>query len=320
MVTMIASFLLVIFSVLLLTPMAEWGAWRIGAVDVPRDGRRMHHRAIARSGGISIFLSFLLGVLLFCEGNAFLLRCLLGATMIFLMGLWDDVRALKPAVKLAVQLVAGITVCGFSFHPVTLFSIFWIVILCNAHNFIDGLDGLFAGCAALEGGVLSLMLLLVGYSTFSLPVAMLALACAAFGVYNRYPARVFAGDCGSETVGFLLGAFSLLLFYGMRWSAGWLSPLLLFAYPLTEIASSVVRRLLSGRSPFSADCAHLHHRLMARGMGQRGSCLILRSVTALFALLGLLLCTDSCFFVSALVCLLATAALIEIRHFIDLIN
>lgn len=320
MITIVAAFLFVLLSVLVMTPMTEQLAWRIGAVDVPRDSRRMHQRTIARSGGIAIFLSFLLGVLLFCERNTFLLRCLLGASMVFLMGLLDDVRTLKPSTKLLVQIVAGVVVCGISLRPVTLFSVFWLVTLCNAHNFIDGLDGLFAGCSAVECVALSVMLLLVGQGSFALPVAMLAAACATFRFYNRYPARVFAGDCGSETVGFLLGAFSLLLFYEMRWSAGWLSPLFLFAYPLTDLVSSVLRRLLNGRSPFSADRAHLHHRLMACGMGQKSCVLIFITITSMLALLGILLCTDSYVLASAVICLLAAAALTEIQRFLDLID
>ncbi len=309
------SCLLVAAMSIVMTPMANRLAWAVGAIDVPRERRRMHQRATARDGGIAIFLPFLAGCLLLGVRSTFLARSLIGAAVIFGMGFWDDVRGLPPVLKLSVQVAAAVIGCGASLQWETAASIVWVVTVCNAHNFIDGLDGLFSGCAAVECIALSGMLLLVGQSYFALPVLLLGVACFCFRFYNRHPALIFAGDCGSETVGYLLGMFSLLLFYEMRWSAGWLSPLFLFAYPLTDLISSVMRRLVNGRSPFFADGAHLHHRICAMGVGQVSCGRILIFLSAVFCLVGVCLCTGQLLFVAGLACLIAASLLMELQTF-----
>ena len=287
-------------------------AWQIGAVDVPRDRRRMHKRAIPRSGGLAIVGAFLIGCLLFCRIDAFLQNCLVGVTLVTAIGLLDDVMTLGAWSRLFVQTVAAWLGCGGGLGTHTVASVLWVVLLTNAHNFIDGIDGLLAGCGAIESGALAVMLLFTGHGTLALASAMLSAACLAFRCYNRHPARVFAGDCGSGSIGYLLGVLSLPLFYEMRWSAGWLSPLLLFAYPIADLFCAVLRRITRGKHPFSADRAHLHHRICAQGIGQVECGRLLHLIGGMLALAGVLLCTDEFLILASISCALSAALLAQI--------
>ena len=148
-----------------------------------------------------------------------------------------------------------------------------------------------------------------------IPILLLALACLAFRFFNRYPARVFAGDCGSGTVGFLLGMLSLPLFSASLSPSSVLVPLLLFAYPLTDLVTAVVRRLLRGKSPFAADRAHLHHRITAAGLTQVQCGGVLLAISAGVGTVGVLVAAGW-LLPSAFACLGAALLLISLRRFI----
>ncbi len=303
-----AVYLLTLVSVV---PIGRLG-WRIGAVDVPRDARRMHQKPIPRCGGIAILCSFLIGCILFSGLDAAFVRVLLGAILMGGVGLIDDIRSLSPLIKLLAQILAASAAClhveaGFPF------AVLWVAVIANAHNFIDGIDGLFAGCASVESAALAVILFLIGHDALILPVLLIGVACLAFRGYNRHPARIFAGDCGSATVGYLLGVFSLPLFYEMKWEAGWLSPIFLFIYPLTDLITAVARRILRGKSPFCADRGHLHHRICAIGVGQSACGGVLILLCAVFGIVSVSLCTGEHLLAASLACLVAVAFLLEIR-------
>lgn len=263
-------------------------------------------------GGVGIFLPVLIGCAFFCDTSAFLTRALMGGMLMLLVGVWDDIKPCRPSVKLAAQILAAAVGCGRGWSMSTAFAILWVVALANAHNFIDGMDGLFAGCAVTESLFLAGTLSLVGHSSLVLPTLLIASACLAFRHYNHHPARVFAGDCGSATVGYLFGVLSLPLFYEMQWQAGWLTPLFLFAYPLTDLFTAVTRRVLRGKSPFEADRAHLHHRLYAAGLDQRMCSAVLILISAMLSLVGIWLCTGQNLLAASLSCVLAASVLCEI--------
>ena len=296
----------------LIVPMMKRLAWRIGAVDVPSDARRMHKTSVPRCGGGAIFLTVTLSWTVFAEMTPFLQRILLGGTLVFLIGLFDDVYSLSPWVKLIVQTVAAIIGVGTVQSLSGVTAILWVVMLINAHNFIDGLDGLLTGCATVETGALGILLFLVGQKTLVLPTLLIGSSCLGFRIYNRHPAQIFAGDCGSGLLGFLLGMLSLPLFYEMRWSAGWLSPLLLFAYPITDLVAAVLRRVLRGKSPFDADKAHLHHRLFAHGLDQITTGRVLILLSALLAFVGIWACTGQYLFVASFACVIAASVIAEL--------
>ncbi|MBR2925980.1 MAG: undecaprenyl/decaprenyl-phosphate alpha-N-acetylglucosaminyl 1-phosphate transferase [Clostridia bacterium] len=302
-----------------LTPIAEALSWRIGAVDVPKDGRRMHHRSVARAGGISIFVSFLCCCLFVPVRSAELICTVWGGLLLFLVGLADDIRPLGAWSKLLLQLLIvgfAVSLRGDLTGGALCFGILWVLLLTNAHNLIDGLDGLFCGCAAIEGGALCLLYLAKGEVALSYAPLILSLSCFAFRFFNRHPACLFAGDCGSATVGFLLGMLSLPLLTEAEFGARILSPLFLFAYPITELLLSATRRLLQGRSPFSADRGHLHHRLCSYGLTQVQSGGILLLICFCACCMAFLLGVERMRFLSGIGCICFAGILMRIRRFL----
>ena len=290
---------------MVLTPTSWWIGWRIGALDAPADWRRMHKRVIPRCGGIAIFLSFVLSLAASSLEGAFLQRAFWGGGLFFLLGLWDDIFGMKAQVKLLFQVgIVCLVLYGGERLSDVILSALWILMLVNAHNFVDGLDGLLAGTAVLEGSALAICYLLLGAPALALPPFLLGAACLGFRHFNRYPARIFAGDCGSQSVGFLLGYLSLPLLSELPRGIALLSPLFLFAYPLTDLFTAVFRRLLRGKSPFAADRAHLHHRICDAGVLHRQCVYVLHLICAAMTLIGVLLCNRQTLLLAAIVCLL----------------
>lgn len=289
--------------------------WRLGVLDVPREARRMHTEPLPRAGGVGI----LLPVLLFCGVFGYggeVLPLLAGAALMLFVGLADDVFCLSAPVKLLFQCAAALAaVLGHGgFEEVMIPAVLWVVLLTNAHNLVDGMDGLFCSTAALESLFLAGALWLSGAAGWRVAL-LLSVALLAFRSYNRYPAAVFAGDAGSESVGFLLGALSLSLF-GAGESFSSLSPLFLFAYPLAEVGTSVLRRVLRGKNPMSPDRAHLHHRLWALGLDVPECVGLLLSVTASLSAVGLFLSSEALYPYAAIASLGAVVVLLRVRAYI----
>ncbi len=301
-----------------LIPLAIGVSWKIGAVDVPHDFRRLHQKPIPRGGGLAIFFSFAVGFcLLFDLHSPFWLCVLLGGAAMLLLGLIDDVFCLGAWSKLLLQTgiaTAVAVVAGFT-EPFSLLAVvFWILLLTNAHNMIDGMDGLLAGCAVVEGSLLCLAYALLGSSDLSQCVGLLCACSIAFYLYNRFPASVFAGDCGSECIGFLFGLLSIPLFSIAETPLSTVSPLFLFAYPLTDLASAVLRRALRGKKLFSADRGHLHHRLYSAGLSQRATIGILASIAFCFASIGVLLCVERLWLFASIGCIGTVCVLLGMRQ------
>lgn len=293
--------------------------WRIGAVDIPSDWRRMHRESVTRGGGIAIFLGFFTSSLVLGRTDLSLACILAGGALMLAVGLIDDVVCLDAWVKLLFQIaitVAAVTGSRLSAGIGTLPAVLWVLTLTNAHNFIDGLDGLLSGVAAVEGVGLCLALVTVGAGETAAYPLLLSLACLAFRRFNRYPARVFAGDSGSGTVGFLLGMLSLPLFETASPDVGLLAPLFLFGYPLTDLFTTVLRRLLRGKSPFRADRAHLHHRLIDAGLSVPQGTGALTLISAGLAVLGVLLAAEGLWLWGAVTSAAMALLLMRIRRYV----
>lgn len=301
-----------------LTPTVIALSWRIGAVDVPTDWRRMHAHSIPRGGGIAILLGFLLAAAGFGAGQGIAVALFGGGAGMLLVGLADDLLRLGAWSKLLLQ--TGVTLFAllasgrFSGLSLSLAAL-WVLTLINAHNFIDGLDGLFSGCAAIESAGLALLCLLTG-SREALLAAALAGACLGFRFFNRHPARVFAGDAGSECVGFLLGMLSLIV---LPWETdvwGGLCALLLFAYPLTDLCTAILRRILRGESPLRADRAHLHHRILATGLSHGDTVRVLLAFSLMLSACGVFVGLPALRPFSSAVLLLGAAGLSAARRYV----
>ena len=278
-----------------LTPLAIRLAPRVGAVDVPRDGRRMHASPVPRLGGLAIFFAVLIPSAMLGMAQGTLSRWLTGATLLVLLGILDDVFRLPALVKLIVQILASvIAVSGGGVEQLTLWrmsvslgawraplSVVWLLACINAHNMIDGLDGLSASVSAVEALSLSVIFFVQGNTPLSGASLLVCGACLGYLPYNRHPARVFMGDTGSQFLGFALGLLSMSIDQGTAGSLGALVPLLVLAIPLSDLGFAVVRRLLRGQSPFAADRGHWHHRLIDAGLSQRQVCFWMVLLSAL---------------------------------------
>lgn len=283
---------------LILTPFDFPAARRIGAIDVPKDDRRMHTHPIPRLGGLSIFFAFLILTLIFCFDIALpLFYAWAGAILLVCVGVLDDALSLPPLLKLTAQLgaayvstIGGNIISSLSAGgrlvslgrfalPLTLF---WMVTLINAHNFIDGLDGLCGGISLAESAALGLIGLACGLPSFALAAFAVCGACVGFLPYNMGGARIFMGDSGSTFLGFILAWLSVALLSSPMPPSP-ISMILLFAVPLADIAVAVTRRVAKGKSPFLPDRSHIHHMLADTTLGHFGASRFLRLLAALFA-------------------------------------
>ncbi len=296
------------------TPMAKKLAFRLGAVDVPKDGRRMHTEPKARMGGLAIFLGFLISVLCFADfvlptgsWNTGLLGILISSIVIVVLGIFDDIKPRSAKLKFLIQIVAaaipvllGVRVFvitnPFSGELVSLpawlsvaGSILWIVGVTNAVNLIDGLDGLAAGVSSIAAVALLSILLLVHSSSVTLLVMAAALAGACFGFlpYNFNPAKLFMGDTGSTFLGFVLACVSIQ--GPFKTYVAFVVPLLVLGLPIFDTAFAIIRRLLKGQPIMAPDRGHLHHRLIDRGFSHRRTVMILYGLSAVLAISAILM-------------------------------
>ena len=295
----------------LTTPLVKHLANRVGAVDVPKDNRRMHTVPIPRMGGLAIFIGFLLSALIFTrEMDRGLQSILLGAVLIVILGVFDDKYTLGAKLKLVVQLAAASIVVfygdlridrltnpfgsslysyldfGIWAYPIT---IIWIVAITNAVNFIDGLDGLACGVSCISSINLLVIALLVSDARVAIIMAALAGACLGFVPYNFNPAKIFMGDTGSTFLGFMLATVSIQGLFKAYTVISFIVPFLLLGLPIFDICFAIIRRVASGKSPMEADRGHFHHRLIDMGFSQKQSVAIAYVLTGILGLAAVLL-------------------------------
>lgn len=292
-----------------MTPIVKHLALMVGAVDVPKDDRRMHKVPIPRLGGLAIAVSFLLSVLLFAEVDYQLQGILLGAVIIVVLGVMDDIMTLKALPKFIVQILAACVVVyhgckiqyisnpiltssakyldlGIMSGPVT---VLWIVAITNAVNFIDGLDGLAVGVSAISSATLSVVALLVAENNVALVMIILLGACLGFIPYNFNPAKIFMGDTGSAFLGFLLATMSIQGMFKLYAIISFAVPFLILGVPIFDICFAIVRRIAKGQNPMKADRGHIHHRLIDMGFSQKQAVAITYFLTAILGLAAVVL-------------------------------
>ena len=323
---------------LVLTPLVRNLALRHGIVDRPNQQRKKHSSPIPRLGGVAIFAAVigaygLLLVVRLSSGNIVLadlplvLRLLPALAIVFGIGLIDDIVSTRPWVRLAAETVAAIlawiggvhilAIAGHSFSgdvESLLITVLWIVTCTNAINLIDGVDGLAAGVSMLAAITMLIAALLDHNFPMALAVVPLAGALMGFLRYNFAPASIFLGDCGSLTIGFLLGCFGALWAEKSTTLLGLTAPLMVLAIPLLDVSLAVVRRLLRGRPIFTADDDHIHHKLLSRGLSPRHLLFVIYGICAVGSAASLLLTinhNENRDFVLVLVCL---AAWLGLQH------
>ncbi len=320
------------------TPLVKILAHKVGAIDVPKDSRRMHKVPIPRMGGLAIFLGFLFSVLLFVDMTPQLQGILLGAVVIVILGIVDDIVPLPALLKFAVQILAalivvyhGIRITRFS-NP-NIFSenpyidlgiwsipltVLWIVAITNAVNLIDGLDGLAVGVSSIASFSLLVIAIIVPEHTIALLMAALAGACIGFMPYNLNPAKIFMGDTGSTFLGFILATVSIQGLFKFYAVVSFAVPFLILGLPIFDTMFAIGRRVLHGQNPMSADRGHVHHRLIDMGFNQKQSVTILYLMSGLLGLSAVVLTSSgeikALFFVLAVI----LAIVIGAKVFMDL--
>ena len=292
------AFISYLLGVFIVPFVIDWSQ-REGLVDVPNE-RKIHKAPISRLGGIAIWLStmltFLFLVLLsYYPYGSLLSGILLGGSLMFLLGLIDDIYNLDAKFKLVIQLSIATIVYLLGVKIDTLFNpfgnainlgvfsypitILWIVGISNAVNFIDGVDGLAGSVIAVDSVALALVAVAMtpAQPITALIAFILAGSMLAFLTFNFNPAKIFMGDSGALFSGFLLATLSIA---GVMKGAtlAILLPFLVLAVPIMDITYSSLRRIMKGTSPFVADAEHIHHKLLKAGFSQKKTVAILTSV------------------------------------------
>ncbi len=322
---------------LILTPLFRNMALRLKLVDEPDHCRKIHRVPIPRIGGVAIVASvvgafgllFLLrlngGQILWGEAP-FALRLMPAIAVVFCVGLIDDIFKVRPIYKLAAQIVAAILAWESGIHlssigrhdfPVILsfiLTIVWIVACSNAMNLIDGVDGLAAG-VGLVASITTLIAALFHHN-LDLAFATVPLVGGLLGFlrFNFSPASIFLGDCGSLTLGFLLGC------YGIVWSEksttvlSMVAPLMVLFVPLLDASLAIVRRFLRQQPIFGADRGHIHHKLLSQGLPPWRVVLILYGFCGLAGVAGLILTATHVPYHSFVVIIVLLVAWLAIQH------
>ena len=312
---------------LILTPFVRARSIRLGFVDKPGH-RKLHPNPIALGGGAAIFWAFVIPVLAALlmawlihsrdltvateeakthsagavAKTPAALIILAGATVLHIMGIWDDRRPLGPFTKLAIQLAVAVGVVLAAGVQLTLFlpgwiaviiTVLWIATVTNAFNFMDNMDGLSAGVGAICCLIIVTSAAMAGQLFVAGLGAILLGALLGFLRYNFHPATIFMGDGGSLVIGYLMGVLTIMTtYYGADMKVEWVvvfTPLIVLAIPLYDFVSVTLIRIRAGRSPFVGDQRHFSHRLLKRGFTQKTAALAIYLATAATGLGALLL-------------------------------
>jgi UDP-GlcNAc:undecaprenyl-phosphate GlcNAc-1-phosphate transferase len=305
----VTAIILALVAALLVTPLVGKWAFKCGALDRPGQ-RKIHNRVMPRMGGVAIYISFVVAVLLTREITLPVAGFLAGGFLIVLLGIIDDTRGVSPWVKLAGQVVAAGAVIPFGIKvqfltnpfshdllalgvlsiPVT---VIWMVAVINAVNLVDGLDGLAGGTSCIAvltlAAVIWIEILLNGGATqgqWDAITLALVLAAAILGFlrYNFHPAKIFLGDSGSMYLGYSVAVLAVM---GLAKSATFISviiPVVILGIPFLDTTLAIIRRYCGNRPIFQADQGHLHHRLIAMGFSHRRAVLCLYGVNIVLAL------------------------------------
>ena len=337
-----------------IVPLIRKWAPALGLIDLPGH-RKVHVVPTPRGGGIAIFLGFLIptvAVVVTClvsgsrhlavidlviesiqespERLAQFLAIGIGACVLFLTGLADDRWNLSWKFRLGLQLAVAVSVVAAGVRA-TIFvgqpwfgflaTVVWILVLTNAMNFLDNMDALSAGIGLIASLIFAAILIVMVKTpawSVAVPLLMLAGSLSGFLVWNKPPASIFMGDCGSNLIGFLLATLTVTgTFYESVGSRHvMLAPLCVMAVPLYDFCTVIAIRLSQGRSPFHGDKSHFSHRLVELGMKPTHAVLTIHLTTMMTGLGGLLLYkvpdwTGAALVLALISCVLAVIAILE---------
>jgi len=274
-------------------------AFKLGATDRPNH-RKVHQKIMPRLGGLAIYLSFIIGLLIIRPDDPYTFPIVIGSLIIIVTGVLDDVMELSAKLKLLGQLAAALVVVlgggldvdfinlpfggqlNFGYFSIPL-TILWIVGITNAINLIDGLDGLAAGVSSIALITISLMAFLKG-DVFVLSIALMVLGSTiGFLFYNFHPAKIFMGDTGALFLGYMIAVLSMLGFKNVTFFS-LIIPVIILGVPISDTFFAIIRRIVH-KQPLSApDKSHLHHCLLNAGFSHRQAVLVIYAIAVMFSL------------------------------------
>lgn len=269
-----ATFVLSLGLGLYLTPIIRRGALRFGVLDEPDAVLKTHAEPVPYLGGVAVYLAFLISLGVVFEFQPTLLGLLLGATMIAMLGLFDDLRVLPARLKLLGQLLAVwiLVKSGISIQLIAIpewvavpITLFWIIGITNALNIIDVSDGLASGVAAIAALALFIIAILNGDLLIATTTLALVGSLVGFLHYNQPPAQIYLGDTGSMFIGFMLAALAMIGSYTQYSILGALAPVVILLVPILDVTLVTAARLRCRRSPLRGSPDHFALRLVARG-------------------------------------------------------
>ena len=316
--TQVPGFLVALAVSWWLTPEIRSRAMHLGLVDKPGEERRIHKVAVPRLGGVAIYISIMVAyVLMMAICGRFprqggLLGIAAGGTLIFVMGLLDDLESIPAKIKLGIQVLAacaayslGVRINEYIPLPVNIdwgfiqipggihlhqwampVTVLWLVGIANAVNLIDGMDGLAAGVSLISAITIWSVAMAPGlhqpYAAWI--AAVLAGALLGFLRWNFNPARIFLGDSGAYLAGFILGSVSITGVMKTTTVVTVLLPMLILFFPLLDTSWAIVRRLARGKSIFAPDAEHIHHKLLSTGLSQKKVAYLIYAFSGLLGL------------------------------------
>jgi len=290
----------------LMTPLVSNIAKRRNILDKP-GLHKTHLKAKPLLGGLAIFIGFAATLIIFLDVDDKLISLVAGTIILVLTGLLDDIYNLKPMVKLLGQTASASIVVLWNIdlyvvlldyferyfipeYVVIALIIGWIVLMVNAFNLIDGLDGLAAGTAAIIFLAMAILSVMTNGNPNILGVQLIGLgACLGFLIFNFNPARIFMGDTGSMLLGFILVNTHLFTIKYPFSAALVLGSMFIFAYPALDITFAMYRRACNRCPIFQADRGHIHHILRSLGFSVRKTVLIIYGVNIIFSAIAVIL-------------------------------
>lgn len=300
-----AVFILAFLMSFLFTPLAKKTAYVVGAVDIPKDKRKIHKKPMPRLGGLAIYVGVIVSLLFYVQLDRGLIGIILGSSVIVAAGILDDIFELKAVYKLAAQFVAvavfiafGNTIDWMSNPFGEMFrlgilgiplTILWVVGITNAVNLIDGLDGLAAGVAAISSLTLFVVSILNQRYEAAVITIAIAGACLGFLPFNFNPAKIFMGDTGSMFLGFMLSAISVYSTIKSATALAVAVPILAIGLPIFDTFFAIIRRLINRKPIMKPDKGHIHHKLLDKGLTQRQAVLVMYCISILFGFAAVLI-------------------------------
>lgn len=291
-----------------MTPPARRLAIKVGAMDVPKDARKIHSKPMPYFGGLAIYVAIISCMFVYMPHTKTNVSIMIGATIIVLAGVVDDMYDMPAKVKLLLQVIAALVAIygGVRIHFITNplsstgmsyllswlsfpITLFWLVGITNTINLIDGIDGLASGVASIAATTLLFTAANMGHDFIVMQCAIIAGASLGFLPFNFNPAKIFMGDTGALLLGYMLAVTSVLGMVKSVAAVALAVPIFALGLPIFDTAFAIIRRYINKKPIMQADKEHLHHKLMKSGLNQRQTVLIMYFISMMLGIVAVLI-------------------------------